>query len=55
MSQQAQVVQGPDPHEGPADDLVLVDGAGTIRGYYASMDADTPARLIADLDRLGTR
>jgi protein SCO1/2 len=35
--------------------LVLVDGAGAIRGYYASMDAETPARLIADLDRLGTR
>jgi len=32
--------------------LVLVDGAGDIRGYYASMDAETPARLLADLDRL---
>jgi protein SCO1/2 len=35
--------------------LVLVDEAGAIRGYYPSMDAETPARLIADLDRLLAR
>lgn len=41
------------PHYGltHGSHLVLVDGSGDIRGYYASMDADTPARLLADLDR----
>jgi protein SCO1 len=32
--------------------LVLVDAAGDIRGYYASMDEGTPERLLDDLDRL---
>lgn len=32
--------------------LVLVDRTGQIRGYYPSMDAETPDRLVADLARL---
>jgi protein SCO1 len=32
--------------------LVLVDAAGDIRGYYASMDEATPERLLGDLDQL---
>jgi len=48
-------------HEGPADDVnnlihgvhvVLVDGAGRIRGYYDSTDRDALSRLVDDAQRL---
>lgn len=42
------------PHYGltHGSHLVLVDRQGEIRGYYASNDAETTARLVADLARL---
>lgn len=32
--------------------FVLVDGTGTIRGYYRSSEATTPQQIASDLDRL---
>ena len=32
--------------------LVLIDSQGEIRGYYASSDTETTARLVSDLKRL---
>ena len=32
--------------------LVLVDGTGTLRGYYDSGDEEAMARLLADVRRL---
>jgi cytochrome oxidase Cu insertion factor (SCO1/SenC/PrrC family) len=34
--------------------VVLVDGAGRIRGYYDSTDADARERLVADARRLAS-
>ncbi len=35
--------------------IVLVDGSGTIRGYYDALDRDAMARLAADARRLAAR
>ncbi|SDT95960.1 protein SCO1/2 [Verrucomicrobium sp. GAS474] len=32
--------------------VVLVDGAGSVRGYYEGLDEETPAKLLADVAAL---